>query len=206
MNSAFDIASTMLGKQEGPQRAAIQDYLRTGGANLDPSVAAWCAAFVNSSLQQAGMKGTGSNMARSFLNFGKAVNQPARGDIAVFSRGSNPLYGHVGFFNGYGPDGKIQVLGGNQGNSVSIASFDPRQLLGFRRPDGTPAGAVAAPPQGQLASNFRLDSFEKEPSLGGLLTEALPATQPGEKQKADAAERARREALFGQGGVADMFA
>lgn len=133
----IDIAANAIGLNEGDKKAALTDYLTTGGANLDPATLAWCAAFVNSTLKQAGMEGTGSNMARSFLDWGQPVDQPQRGDIAVFSRGDpNGPFGHVGFFEGYNPDGTIRVLGGNQGDAVSVASYSPDQLLGFRRGEG----------------------------------------------------------------------
>ena len=123
-----------MGLSETGQRAAIQDYLTTGGANLDPATTAWCAAFVNSTLQQTGGQGTGSNMARSFLDWGQPVDQPQEGDVAVFSRGdpSGP-YGHVGFFKGYDDQGNVLVLGGNQGDAVSISPYPRENLLGFRR-------------------------------------------------------------------------
>ncbi len=128
------IASSALGMNETDQAAAIQDYLKTGGANLDPATTAWCAAFVNATLKKGGYEGTGSNMARSFLDWGQEVDKPTRGDLAVFSRGDpNGPYGHVGFFEGYNPDGTIKVLGGNQGDAVSYASYSPDALLGFRR-------------------------------------------------------------------------
>ncbi|MBY5821489.1 TIGR02594 family protein [Rhizobium leguminosarum] len=158
MPTPLEIASGMLGKSEGPDRAALQDYLQTGGANLDPATTAWCAAFVNSALQQSGMKGTGSNLARSFLDYGQPIDKPERGDIAVFSRGDpKGPYGHVGFFEGYGPDGKINVLGGNQSDSVSVAGYDAANLLGFRRPGGAPTMADAQAgkfdPVGEVMAN-----------------------------------------------------
>ena len=132
--AALSLAASQMGFNERDQRAAIQDYLNTGGANLDPAVTAWCAAFVNATLQQTGGQGTGSNMARSFMDWGQAVDQPQEGDLAVFSRGdpSGP-YGHVGFFKGYDDQGNIMVLGGNQGDAVSVAPYSPDRLLGFRR-------------------------------------------------------------------------
>ena len=131
---ALSLAASQMGLTEGGQRAAIQDYLTTGGANLDPATTAWCAAFVNSTLQQTGVQGTGSNMARSFLDWGQSVDQPQEGDLAVFSRGDpNGPYGHVGFFKGYDDQGNVLVLGGNQGDAVSIASYPRESLLGFRR-------------------------------------------------------------------------
>lgn len=133
----FQIAARQLGMNERDQNAALAEYMANGGVNLDPAVTAWCAAYVNATLQQAGMQGTGSNMARSFLDWGTEVSEPQRGDLAVFTRGDpNGPFGHVGFFDGYNEDGTIRVLGGNQGDSVSIASYSPDDLLGFRRGEG----------------------------------------------------------------------
>lgn len=151
----FDVASTLIGKGEVPDRAAIQDYLKNGGVNLDPATTAWCAAYVNASLAQSGYKGTGSNLARSFLHYGEAVDAPQKGDIAVFSRGSNPSLGHVGFFDSVNPDGSIRILAGNQGNAVSYGNLPADRLLGYRRPPqetsaDSAAGAVNAMAGGTL--------------------------------------------------------
>ena len=145
--AALSLAASQMGFNERDQQSAIQDYLQTGGANLDPAVTAWCAAFVNASLQQTGIEGTGSNMARSFMDWGQPVTQPQEGDLAVFSRGdpSGPS-GHVGFFKGYDDQGNIMVLGGNQGDAVSVAPYSPDQLLGFRRAGaGTPQPTASTP-------------------------------------------------------------
>jgi uncharacterized protein (TIGR02594 family) len=151
MQNALDTAARAIGLNEGDKRAALQDYLTTGGASLDPATTAWCAAFVGATLKQSGYEGTGSNMARSYLDWGQPVDQPQRGDIAVFSRGDpNGPFGHVGFFEGYNPDGTIRVLGGNQGDAVSVAGYDPSRLLGFRRAEGAaPQNAFAMPGQQQ---------------------------------------------------------
>ena len=138
------IAKSTLGMNENEQNAALQEYMQNGGVNLDPAVTAWCAAFVNATLKQAGMEGTGSNMARSFLDWGQEVSEPQRGDLAVFTRGDpNGPFGHVGFFDGYNEDGTLRILGGNQGDSVSIASYSPDDLLGFRRAPGNPMAQLA---------------------------------------------------------------
>jgi len=62
-------------------------------------------------------------------------------DVVILSRGSGPqpdasvlnAPGHVGFFAGWGTDGRIMILGGNQGDTVSIAPFDVSRVLGIRR-------------------------------------------------------------------------
>lgn len=170
MQQALDIAARAIGLNETDKKTALQDFMATGGMNLDPATRAWCADFVNATLSQAGMKGTGSGMARSFLDWGQEVDQPQRGDIAVFSRGDpNGPYGHVGFFEGYNPDGSIRVLGGNQGDAVSIANYSADQLLGFRRGEGMgnalaqgqqPFQQPGQPPQNALAPTLQDFGFQ----------------------------------------------
>ena len=127
--------ASLEGYSEQEQNAALQDFLTTGGQNLDPRATAWCAAAVNAALEQSGVPGTGSLAARSFLNWGSPVDQPQVGDVAVFSRpNAGPSAGHVGFYAGQGPDGQIRVLGGNQGDSVSYSNYPADRLLGYRRP------------------------------------------------------------------------
>jgi uncharacterized protein (TIGR02594 family) len=94
----------------------------------------WCASFVNWCLEVTGQRGTQSATARSFLTWGHSVAPEAAqpGDIAVFKRGSSPWQGHVGFFVGW--DGSnVRLLGGNQNDSVSLASYPSTGLLGIRR-------------------------------------------------------------------------
>lgn len=156
VNAAYDLLNANIGLNEGEKKAALQDYLSTGGVNLDPATTAWCAAVVNATLAQTGQKGTGSNMARSFLNWGQKVDTPQKGDLAIFSRGDpNGPYGHVGFFDGYNPDGSIRVLGGNQGDAVNISSYGADTLLGFRRGgDGQPPNALGNQYAGQPQQGF----------------------------------------------------
>jgi uncharacterized protein (TIGR02594 family) len=92
----------------------------------------WCAAFVNWCLQEGGVKGTNSGLARSFLYWGNNTDDPKPGDIVVLRRGVDPRKGHVGFYldksNGY-----IRLLGGNQGDRVGVNSYAAIRLLGYRR-------------------------------------------------------------------------
>lgn len=222
------IGSALVGMGEKPNQSQIQEYLRNGGVNLDPVTTAWCAAYVNSTLAQAGYQGTGSNAARSFLNYGQKVDQPQRGDLAVFSRGDpNGPYGHVGFFDGMNPDGTIRVLGGNQGDAVSYANYGTDRLLGYRRPvkgDGT-----AAPPS--IASMYAEAPKQEpnaKPTLGGPVEGATGAPGPmpqmqqnlgqiaalfaqqqnkqKENRAAEAeAEQMRRAALFSPDSLAGLF-
>lgn len=176
MVSAIDTAAGALGLNQGAKGAALREYLKNGGVNLDPATAAWCAAFVNATLQQTGVKGTGNYGAASFMKFGEPVQQPQRGDIVITSRdGPTGVPSHVGFYDSDGPGGGVRILGGNQGGGqVTVAEFPRAQLVGFRRaPAGAPpAPAMPAPtPQpsplqqaaegvvaGDLADLYKLDS------------------------------------------------
>lgn len=132
--AAYGVAQSMLGLHESRDRDQVVSFLRAGGEGLDPNDP-WCAAFMNSALQQQGVEGTGSNMARSFLNWGQEVTDgPRPGDVVVTTRG-NPdgPSGHVGFFDGYNRDGSIRVLGGNTGDKVGVSSYAPGSVLGIRR-------------------------------------------------------------------------
>lgn len=141
IDRVLEIGRTALGMNENEQNAALRDYLATGGQNLDPATTAWCAAYVNATLNQAGLEGSGSLAARSFLDVGTPVDEPQPGDLAVFWRGSpDDWRGHVGFYQGMDPEGNILVLGGNQGDAVSVAPYPQERLLGYRRisADGSP--------------------------------------------------------------------
>lgn len=138
--TALAMAQTMLGKVEGQDRAALMDYMHTGGQNIDPQTRAWCAAFINSSLQQAGYKGTGSDLARSFLEWGQRVEpgQIQPGDVGVWARGNDPMYGHTGLVKSYDPKtGQVVLVSGNVGapgqGAVAEQTMDTRTALGFRR-------------------------------------------------------------------------
>lgn len=120
----------------GPEHnPAVIGYFRDAGfPEIDNDETAWCAALANSCLERAGYAGSKSLAARSFLNWGKVVKKPYPGCIAVFSRGDpRGWQGHVGFYVGES-SGKIDVLGGNQSNQVSIAPQSKARLLGYREP------------------------------------------------------------------------
>jgi len=146
--TAMKIAASAIGLSETGQKEALQKYLRDGGVDLDPEVTAWCAAFMNATLAKAGQSGTGSNMARSFLDWGVNVDDnPQPGDVVILERGKPP-FGHVGFFEGYNEDGSIRITGGNQDDEVNTKSYSADRVLGFRR--GTASGDGTADPSSAL--------------------------------------------------------
>lgn len=104
---------------------------------IDPAFIPWCAAWANKVLADAGIQGTDSLMARSFLAWGQPVTgMPKIGDVVVLRRGRNRYAGHVGFFYGFVDDAngvqKIAVLGGNQGQAVKISYYPITRVIAYR--------------------------------------------------------------------------
>jgi uncharacterized protein (TIGR02594 family) len=105
---------------------------------------AWCAAFCGACLERSGIRSTRSLMARSYLAWGEPIAEPRMGAVAIFSRGKDPSLGHVGFWLGES-DGGIVLLGGNQGNAVSVVRYPKARLLGLRWPTDGIATTAAEP-------------------------------------------------------------
>lgn len=140
-SALVETGKRILGLDENSQAAAISNYLADGGVNLDPRTTAWCAGYVNATLAQNGMDGTGRLNARSFMNWGQQVDRPQVGDVVVLWRDNPDSWkGHVGFFKGFDENGNVLILGGNQGNKVSVAAYPSNRVLGFRRPPGVTTG------------------------------------------------------------------
>ena len=177
-------AESVLGLNEDKQKDVLSSFLSAGGAEIDPSQTAWCAAFVNATLTKTGLDGTGALNARSFLDWGTEITSPQLGDVVVLSRGDNPAQGHVGFFKGFDADGNILILGGNQGDSVNVQSFNKDRLLGYRRPEGatgigTEAGLSQSVYRAAVDPNFLPDpSTSVEPMVTAPTTSLRPQARP----------------------------
>lgn len=133
-------ARTLVGVAEipGPRHSpVIQRWLVGLRAWWDDDETPWCGTFVAHCLQASGI-GLPRHWyrARAWLDWGATLPASMLGAVVVFERG--PGMGHVGFLAGRHPSGWLQVLGGNQGNRVSIAPFSPDRLLGYRWPAGEP--------------------------------------------------------------------
>lgn len=104
----------------------------------------WCSAFINGLCYILDLPRSGSASARSWLRVGRPVGDHDAligQDIVIIKRGSEPqpgpevlnAPGHVGIFAGYEGDKRIRILGGNQGDRVSVESFPLASVLGIRR-------------------------------------------------------------------------
>ena len=137
MKKILEIALNEYGTKEIPgelHSSEVLNYFKeTGFAWVKDDETAWCAAFANWVLFKAGYPGTGSLMARSFLNVGEAVHAPQQGDIVVLWRVSRTSpYGHVGFYVAE-DDTYIYALGGNQSDEVNISKYKKDRVLSYQR-------------------------------------------------------------------------
>lgn len=134
-----EVAMKELGVHEthGPEATVrIMEYEQhTDRGYTGSDEEAWCAKFANFVTDEAGFPGTHHANARSFLTWGISLLIPIKGCIVVFKRGDSETQGHVAFCDH--PDisnGVVRVLGGNQGDAVSIARFPTSKVLGYRSP------------------------------------------------------------------------
>ena len=126
------IAIGEIGQREGNNKR-ITEYFTSTTLGPQPDSTPWNSAFVNWVISQAGLRGTRSAIARSWLNWGTAVDLRV-GCVAVLWR-TSPEHdtGHVGFFVGES-ENTLQILGGNQHDSVDISSFPKSRLLACKWP------------------------------------------------------------------------
>jgi uncharacterized protein (TIGR02594 family) len=143
----LDVARRYLGQAEvagSRHNDTIVGFFRRVVGRAYPDETPWCAAFVGSCLMEAGLPSTGALNARSYLNYGRPLDEPCVGCIVVFARGRSSWQGHVGFVARI-EGASLLVLGGNQGNSVSVVRFRASTALGFRWPDPATSPAAARP-------------------------------------------------------------
>ena len=90
----------------------------------------WCGLFIAYCAHQAGVEVVDKPLwALSWANYGTKVTEPMLGDILTFKRDGG---GHVGLYVGEDKD-CYHVLGGNQGNSVSVTRILKSRLYQARR-------------------------------------------------------------------------
>ena len=96
--------------------------------------ASWCSSFVNWALAHSGIKGTGSALARSWLDWGEPLDAPLPGCIAVLWRDEPSGWkGHVGFWLREDAT-HVHLLGGNQLDEVREHTYPRLCVLGYRWP------------------------------------------------------------------------
>ena len=139
MKNLLQVAINEFGIKEikGPKHnKRIVQYAKDSNFTwINDDETAWCSTFMNWVALQAGLNNSKSAAARSWLQIGIEVSDPEPGDVIVLWRGSiKSNKGHVGIYLGHSKSGdRVYVLGGNQGDAVSITGYPTTRILSFRR-------------------------------------------------------------------------
>jgi uncharacterized protein (TIGR02594 family) len=112
----------------------------------------WCADFMNFVIKRAGAKGTQSRAARSFLDFGKKLDGPRVGAIAILTR-AGPQNGHVGVVRGTDGLGNPILVSGNSANLVRESMYPKNRVLAYVMPPSYVLEEMAAAARAQALNN-----------------------------------------------------
>ena len=142
---AFDIAQRFSGIDEvggnvdNPQILAM---LKLDNKWPEHDEVPWCSGFVNYICWLCRLPRSKDLRARSWLTIGRGISldDAEVGDVVVLKRGSGDqpgpevtdAPGHVGFYAGR-MDSLIEVLGGNQSDTVKVSRYPVSRLLSVRR-------------------------------------------------------------------------
>jgi uncharacterized protein (TIGR02594 family) len=136
-------ARTRLGVREipGPKHSnVIMGWIRKLGArklgiDVKDDETPWCGTFMASVMDDCGIAVPPIAVrASSWGLWGQATSLPRIGAVLVFTREGG---GHVGLLVGHDAEA-YHVLGGNQGNAVSITRIAKSRLSHMRWPPGVP--------------------------------------------------------------------
>jgi len=133
------LARSYLGTKEVPGRGSngtIDGFFRDAGYPGYRDETSWCAAFVGAVLARSGYPRLADLTARSGRYYGQKLDGPKIGCVVVFWRESPTSWkGHIGFVTGIDWDKKtLRVLGGNQNDAVTEATFAMSRVLAYRWP------------------------------------------------------------------------
>jgi uncharacterized protein (TIGR02594 family) len=146
--TAYYLAARFLGAKEaagGANNPLVVAMMQLTDKSVSADAVPWCSGFVNWVCWLLELPRSKSLAARSWLTVGAAVAlSDARigFDVVVLRRGEGPqpgpqvtsgAPGHVGFFAGLVGADRVAVLGGNQSDAVSVATFPISHVLGVRR-------------------------------------------------------------------------
>lgn len=110
----------------------IVEYAGTTLLKATDDETPWCSSFVNWCITKAGIVGTKSAAARSWLKWGADCG-PKIGCIVILKRGDSEKSGHVGFLERFDP-AFVYVLGGNQKDQVNVSRYFRARVLGYKWP------------------------------------------------------------------------
>lgn len=161
------------------------------GTNPTARKKLWCATFMNMVLARTGYAGTGSDAARSFASYGKRVDEPRVGAIAVLTRGKNN--GHVGIVTGIDANGNPIIISGNHGKRVGEATYSRNRVIAYVMPtDRTGVTQLASAGPGLPQ---RVSDADQDGGISSPIAELLAAinAERGNEQRPQAAREPVRQ-------------
>jgi uncharacterized protein (TIGR02594 family) len=132
-NTGGVTAASSFGTSSFGSSGLVSEARRYLGGNPTGRGSLWCARFMNLVLQHSGYKGTGSDMASSFAQYGQRISGPQVGAIAVMGRRGG---GHVGIITGIDASGNPIMISGNNGNRVREAPISRGRIYTYVMPTG----------------------------------------------------------------------
>ena len=136
----YQVARKYLGTREVPGKKSngvILSWYQRLKILITDDETPWCSTFVNFCALESLYERSGKLNARSWLTVGvgiPGIRKAVEGDVLIFERGTSGWQGHVTFLVSYDlATGTARCLGGNQGDAVTIATYDLGKLLGIRR-------------------------------------------------------------------------
>ncbi len=119
---------------DGASSARVEEYHRCISQRGWDDKVAWCSSFLNWCMQQAGVAGTDSALARSWLDWGVPLEIPRIGCVVVLWREERESEkGHVGLFLREDIHG-VFLFGGNQLGQVREHFYPKEMILSYRWP------------------------------------------------------------------------
>jgi uncharacterized protein (TIGR02594 family) len=153
MTKWMDVAKSHVGLKEYPGAGSnplIMQWAKKLGkvlgiAYTDDSVP-WCGLFAAHCMADAGITPVAIAVrASAWEKFGVALAKPSYGAVMVFTRAGG---GHVSFYVSEDAD-TYHVLGGNQGDAVSVTKIAKNRCSAIRWPAG-----IALPTGGPIIKKF----------------------------------------------------
>lgn len=136
-----------LGPNDSPRIRAMLRKLRLEWLAGQP----WCGMILAEWMLDCGIEPPPNAFrAKAWATWGVELTVPVLGCVAVFGRVGG---GHVGLVTGVDARNRLIVLGGNQGDAVSLVPFDRSRVLAYRWPAGSTEPQLPLPPMVSSAAS-----------------------------------------------------
>jgi len=171
--------------------ALVSEARKYMGTNPTARKKLWCATFMNMVLAKAGYAGTNSDAAKSFAYYGRRINEPRVGAIAVLTRGKRG--GHVGVVSGIDKNGNPIIISGNHNHRVGEGIYPRARVIAYVMPTERRSTTQLAARGKANGSEIGIESPIAE-LLAAIEAEQGTPEQPARTATRPPARRAARQA------------